>query len=157
MKPVAHLAQRPTCATQEMLAAICHYSKSPGLSSLSVTQLLCWPSPAEQLPLAFFKACFNCKEQNLVTEENIPCLFIDSQVREQKQLRSQISVCSGATPSSSHWRDEMRRNNRATGFLVPSDRSFEPKVRSFAKPSTPPQALWESLYVGDTVRNPLVC
>lgn len=41
----------------------------------------------------------------------------------------------------------MRRNNRATGFLVPSDCSFEPKVRSFAKPSIPPQALWESLSV----------
>lgn len=100
MKPVAHLAQRLTCATQEMLAAICRCSKSPDYPLiLSVTELLCWPSPAEQLPLTFFKACFNCKEQNLVTEENIPCLFIDSQVREQKQLRSQISVCSGATPS----------------------------------------------------------
>lgn len=54
---------------------------------LSVTQLLCWLRPADQLPLAFFKACFNCKEQSLVTEQNIPCLFIDSPVREQRQLK----------------------------------------------------------------------
>lgn len=39
------------------------------LFSVSATQLLNWPSPVEQLALAFFKTCFNRKKQNLATEE----------------------------------------------------------------------------------------
>lgn len=79
MKPVAHLAQRLTCATQEMLAAICHCSKSPGLSSNSLCHIVTLLAKScKAAASCIFQSLFNCKEQNLVTEENIPCLFIDS-------------------------------------------------------------------------------
>lgn len=110
-------AQCLTRAPQGVLAAIYHSSKNWKLASYS----LCHTAPllansADQLPLAFFKACFNCKEQNLVTEENIPFLFIDSQVREQKQLWSWISVSSGATQSWLPSEKRLEENKRATVF-----------------------------------------
>lgn len=92
---------------------------------LSVAQLLCWLRPADQLPLAFFKACFNCKEQSLVTEQNIPCLFIDSPVREQRQLKESSFRVLRCSPIRGTKGEEIK----GTAFPVPSGCSSELRVQ----------------------------
>lgn len=94
MKAAVHLAQCLPCATQGMLAAIYHSSKGSANYPLILSATVTLPArscgPAASYIFLNVKnvLCFNCKEQNLVTKGNIPCLFIDSQVREQKQLWS---------------------------------------------------------------------
>lgn len=91
---------------------------SNGSLILSVTQLLCWLHPADQLPLAFFKACFNCKEQSLVTEQNIPCLFIDSRVREQRQLKESSFRVLGYSPIRGTKGEEIKGNCLPSSFRL---------------------------------------
>lgn len=119
VKSVEHLVQCLPPATQKCWPPfITPARSSAGPLILSVAQLPCWPRPADQLPLAFFKACFNCKEQSLVTEQNIPCLFIDSSVREQRQLKESSFRVLRCSPIRGTKGEEIKGNCLPSSFWL---------------------------------------
>lgn len=110
MKLAVHLAQCVKLAPQGMLAAIYHSSKILKVSSNSLCHVVpllaksCRPAAS-----CIFKACFNCKEQNLVTEENIP--FLLSTLRLGNKSNYGVGFqCPRVQPNrGSHQREETRR------------------------------------------------